>query len=114
MGSIPDFNEAELWAVRTALAERYGEEREFELAETELRLDKHSTRLVPCPTVYWRDGACHFVVCKTGPERYRCNFFYRVHQVFGTGIEEFDNLTECVVTLLQVQADHQREQEMSD
>jgi len=26
--------------------------------------------------------------------------------MYGTGIEEFDDLSECVVTLLQVQADY--------
>jgi hypothetical protein len=26
--------------------------------------------------------------------------------MFGTGIEEYDDLSECLVTLLQVQADH--------
>jgi hypothetical protein len=46
------------------------------------------------------------VVVKTGDRRYRCQFFYRIHQMYGTGIEEYDDLTECVVTLLQVQADH--------
>ncbi len=46
-----------------------------------------------------------FRVVKTAAERYRCQFFYWVHQMFGTGIEEYDNLTECVVTLLQIQVD---------
>lgn len=49
---------------------------------------------------------CHFLVVMTAAERYRCQFFYRVHQMFGTGIEEYDNLTECLTTLLQVQADY--------
>jgi hypothetical protein len=26
--------------------------------------------------------------------------------MYGTGIEEYDDLSECVVSLLQVQADH--------
>lgn len=107
MSDIPDFNESELWTIRTTLKERFREEKDVELAETELRLDPHSTQLTPCPAAYWRHGDCHFVIAKTGAERYRCFFFYRVHQMFGTGIEEFDNLTECTVTLLQVQADHE-------
>ncbi|HEB98914.1 MAG TPA: hypothetical protein ENJ05_05360 [Thiotrichales bacterium] len=107
MSDIPPFNESELWTIRTTLKERFREEKDVELAETELRLDPHSTQLTPCPAAYWRHGDCHFVIAKTGDERYRCVFFYRVHQMFGTGIEEFDNLTECTVTLLQVQADHE-------
>jgi hypothetical protein len=46
------------------------------------------------------------VVVKTGDSHYRCQFFYRIHQMYGTGVEEYDDLTECVVSLLQVQADH--------
>jgi hypothetical protein len=46
------------------------------------------------------------VVVKTGDRNYRCQFFYRIHQMYGTGVEEYDDLTECMVTLLQVQADH--------
>jgi len=111
MSTIPDFTDNELWTIRTTLKERYGAEKEVHPAETELRLDRSSTRLVSCPTVYWEDGSCHFVVFKTGDKRYRCQFFYRVHQQYGTGIEEFDDLSECVVTLLQVQADHAAEEE---
>ncbi len=109
MSEVPDFNEAELWTIRTTLRERYGEDVDVELAETELRLDPHTTQLTTCPAVFWRHGDCNFIIVKTAPERYRCQFFYRIHQVFGTGIEEYDNLTECTVTLLQVQADHERE-----
>lgn len=42
---------------------------------------------------------------KTGEPRYRCQFYYRVRQMYGTGEEEYDDLSECMVTLLQVQAD---------
>lgn len=107
MSTIPDFNDSELWTVQTTLKERYGRDIEVQLAETEVRLSRHTTNMTPCPTLYWQvDDGCHFLVVKTGPERYRCQFFYRVHQMYGTGVEEYDNLTECVVTLLQVQADY--------
>jgi hypothetical protein len=105
MNAIPDFNDSELWTVQTALRERYGREVEVELAETEVRLSLHTSNMTSCPTLYWEADGCHFLVVKTGAERFRCQFFYRVHQMYGTGIDEYDNLTECVVTLLQVQAD---------
>jgi hypothetical protein len=107
MGGIADFTDGELWIINSTLTERYGAPPDIELAESELRLDKGTTQLVPCPTVYWQADDCHFVVCKTGDRRYRCQFFYRLHQMYGTGIEEYDDLSECVVSLLQVQADHQ-------
>ena len=112
MNAIPDFTENEIWTVETALKERYGQPKALEQAETEMRLSHASSTLTPCPTLYWEDKGCHFLLVKTGRKNYRCQFFYRVHQMYGTGIEEFDDLTECVVTLLQVQADYVANQGM--
>ena len=106
MSSIEDFTTSELWIIRTTLAERYGKEIELELADTELRLNPYASELTTCPAAFWQQDGCHFIICKTGAPRYRCQFYYRVHEMFGTGIEEFDDLSECVVTLLQVQADY--------
>jgi hypothetical protein len=36
--------------------------------------------------------------------RYRRQFFNRVHQKYGTDIEEYTDLTGCAVSLLQMQA----------
>jgi hypothetical protein len=33
--------------------------------------------------------------------------------MYGTGVEEYDDLSECAVTLLQVQADHKAVQDDS-
>ncbi|MCG6864488.1 MAG: hypothetical protein LJE58_03575 [Thiogranum sp.] len=106
MSGIPDISDSELWIIKSTLEERYGKSPEIQLAETEMRLNRGKTELVTCPTVYWEAGDCHFVVVKTGDRNYRCQFFYRIHQMYGTGVEEYDDLTECMVTLLQVQADH--------
>jgi hypothetical protein len=43
---------------------------------------------------------------KAGNLNYRCQFFCRVHQQYGTGVNEYDDPTECIASLLQVQADH--------
>ncbi len=104
--SIPDFTDAELWIVRTTLQERYRATCDIELAEAEIRLQPTDRETTPVPTLYWQAGDCHFVIFKTGIERYRCQFFYRIHQQYGTGKEEFDTLAECITTLLQVQADY--------
>jgi hypothetical protein len=37
---------------------------------------------------------------KTG----RCQFYYRSNQQYGIGKSEFDDVTDCVVTMLQVHA----------
>lgn len=110
MNSIPDFTESELWTVHDSLRQRYGREIEIEQGDAELRLDPHSSTLTPCPVLFWHEDGVNFVISKVGDRRYRAQFFYRVHQQFGTGIDEFDNLAECTVTLLQVQADQQAKQ----
>ena len=106
MATIPDFNKNELWVIQDTLKQRYRREVETEQVDIEMRLNPHSTELVPCPAIYWQVDGVNFVIIKTGEGRYRSQFFYRVHQQYGTGIEEYTDLTECVVTLLQVQADH--------
>ncbi len=109
MTGIPDFSDSELEVVREALAERWGRPVEVEVAEAEVRLNPHSFQLTTCPALYWEADGCHFVVVKTGSSRYRCQFYYRIRQMYGTGIEEYDDLGECVLTLLRVQADHELE-----
>ena len=111
MSTIPDFTGHELEIIHEALAERYGTPVDVERAESELRLDPDTTVLTLCPTVYWKHDNCHFVVFKCGEQRYRCQFFYRANQQYGTGIKEFDNLGDCVITLLRVQADHESQRQ---
>lgn len=111
MSQIADFTDSELWTVETTLRERYGEAPPVELAESEIRLRSSDRELTRCPVVYWERGDCHFVVVKSGDRRYRCQFFYRIHQQYGTGVTEYDDLTECMVSLLQAQADHERDRD---
>lgn len=111
MSAIPDFSDNEQWIIETTLKERYGRAIDVVLAEVDMRLNPNSTELTPCPAAYWNAGDCNFVICKTGDKRYRGQFFYRVHQHYGTGIQEFTDLAECAVTLLQVQADYESNQQ---
>ena len=107
MSVIPDFTNEELDVIKKTVAERFGEPKDIELADTEMRLDKSTTQLTNCPAVYWEARDCHFVIVKTGDKRYRNQFFYRGYQQYGTGIEEYDDIFNCTLTLLQVQADHE-------
>ena len=106
MSAIEDFTDSELWLIKTTLEERYCKPVDIQLDDIELRLNPYATELTPCPAAYWEDEGCHFMVCKSGDSRYRCQFYYRVHQMYGTGVEEYDDLSECTVSLLQVQADY--------
>jgi hypothetical protein len=106
MAEIPDITETELWVVNTTLKERYGRELELQLGDAEIRLRPADRELTSCPIIHWVAEQCNFVVFKAGEGRYRCQFFYRVHQQYGTGRAEYDDLAECLVELLQTQADY--------
>lgn len=107
MNEIPDITDTERWIVETTLKERYGDQvPELQFADAEIRLSPADRDLSTCPVFIWEAEGCHFVIFKTGERRYRCQFFYRAYQQYGTGVHEYDDLTECTVSLLQAQADH--------
>lgn len=110
MTIISEFSDAEMWTIQSTLQERYRQKIELEHAETEMRLNPASIEPVVCPAICWSHNNCNFIICKTGDRHYRCQFYYRLYQMYGTGIEEYDDLSECMVTLLQVQADQSRQE----
>ena len=108
---IADFNSAERWVIESALKERYGHIVPIELAESELKLDPGAPVITTCPTVFWSERGCNFLIFKTGEDRYRSQFFYTDEEHFGTGRDEYDELAECVSLLLKLQADHEKERQ---
>jgi len=108
---IADFNSAERWVIESALKERYGRIVPIELADSELKLDPGAPVLTVCPTVFWSERGCNFLIFKTGEERYRSQFFYSEEEHYGTGREEYDELAECVGLLLKLQADHEKQRQ---
>lgn len=109
MNTIPEFTDGEMQLAHQTLFERYGRIVPLQVADVELRLDPASEDLSSCPSLYWEERGAHFVVSKTGDARFRCQFFYSDVEQFGTGRDEYDSLGDCLVTLLRVQADHERE-----
>jgi hypothetical protein len=107
--NIPDFTDAEQKLVSAALFERYGKLVPFQLADSELQLDASSEELTICPTIYWAERGAQFVVCKFAADRFRCQFFHFESEHYGTGHDEHNSLDDCVLTLLQIQSDHERQ-----
>jgi hypothetical protein len=105
--TIAQFTDAEQKLVKQLLAERYGQPVELDVAAVELQLDPSNTALTDCPALYWSARGAEFVVCKIANSRYRCQFMYSANEQFGTGREIYDDLLDCVVTVLRVQADHE-------
>jgi hypothetical protein len=104
---IPDFSDAQREQVSALLRQRYGKAVALELADSELQLATGEA-LTSCPTLYWSERGAHFVVCRVAEDRYRCQFYYSDAEQYGTGRPEYDDLGECVLTLLRVQSDHER------
>ena len=114
MPDIADFTKTELWTVESTLKERWGKDNgiEFQFADADIRLSPSDRETVECPGLIWQYEGCNFVIFKTGIQNYRCQFFYRGYQQYGTGVHEYDDIGDCIISLLQVQSDHQRENEM--
>ena len=115
-----DFSKEMQEYVANLLEQRYGKQVDLQLADSELQLNLTSEELTVCPTLYWSERGAQFVVCKIDNEHFRCQFFYSATEQFGTGDDDYhdighddyDDIEKCVVTLLQVQSDHERQ--MSD
>ena len=95
---VPDFTKDEIRVIQDTLKERYGHEVEVELAEAEMTL---------CPIVYWEVGDCHFVVAKVDKYHFMNHFYYRLYQTYATEKRRFDDVLDCVVSLLRAQADYE-------
>jgi hypothetical protein len=108
MSGISDFTDADRWVAETALKERYGKIIGTEPADNEIKLDPASPHVTVCPTLYWEHNGVEFVIFKIGAELYRSQFFYSALEQFGTG-RDFDELAECEVTTLKLQADHEKD-----
>ncbi len=109
---IPDFTETELWAVRTTLKERYGKEVEPQLADSEVMLGV-ADGMAWCPTLFWSAKGANFTVVKLDIKRYRAYFYYHPEHQLSTGIDGYNEIGDCVISVLQVESDHLRQQKIS-
>lgn len=114
MSSIADFTEVENNLIADTLRERYGKETDTRLVDVELRIYPDDRELTECPAHYWERDTCHFILAKTGDSDYFSQFFYGNREQFGTGRDRYDDLFNCIITLLQVQADHERDRKMNE
>lgn len=106
---IPDFTASERQLTEQTLRERYGKAVPIQAAEAELQLDPLAETVSTCPTLYWQERGANFVVFKIADKRYRAQFYYGEAEQFGVGKDEFVELGDCLITLLQVQSDHERQ-----
>ena len=107
MSTIPDFDDTERRVVETTIKERCRHVVEVHSADADIRLNSGDHEFTEVPVLYWEARGCQFVIFKVADHRYRNQYFYTDKDLFGTGREEYDDIGECVATLLQVQADHE-------
>jgi hypothetical protein len=103
LSQIQDFSASDLKLVQATIKERFGAEAEIKEVETEIRLSPADRELTVCPALFWVVDDCAFVLSRTGQAEYRAMFYYSVKDRFGTGKETYDNLGDCVISLLKVQ-----------
>ena len=107
MSKIPDFTPEEFKVVTDTLKERYIDPVETQRVDVELRLTPDDSQVTECPAIYWEHEDCHFILAKTGDSQYFSQFFYGTQEQFGNGRHTYDDIFDCLVTTLRVQADHQ-------
>jgi hypothetical protein len=106
MSPVPDITEAEQWTVETTLKERWPEkDLEIQLADVEIKMYQQDRELTVCPAIFWEVGSTSFVIIKIAERTCRSQFNSRGFQQYGTGKQEYDDISDCVVTMLQVHAD---------
>jgi hypothetical protein len=109
MSAIPDFTPEETKVVQDTLKERYGKPIEAQAVDVELRLTPNDGQVTECPAMYWENEDCHFILAKTGDSSFYSQFFYGGREQFGTGRQSYNDILDCLVTTLRVQADHELE-----
>ena len=107
---IKDFSETDVWTVQQTLDERWGKGKiEAQLADVEIRLRPGDRELSTCPALFWEYKNSNFVIFKTGRSTYKTQFYYKGRDQYGTEVPSFDNILDCVVTVLQVHSDLERD-----
>jgi hypothetical protein len=109
MSPVPDFTESEQWAVvETTLRERWPDATpEIQLADVEIKMFPADRELTVCPAMFREHGKTGFVIIKVAEKGYRSQLYYHGFQQYGTGRSDYDDITDCAVTMLQVHADQE-------
>jgi hypothetical protein len=107
--TIAGFTPTERAITLATLKERYGFPVDIACGTAQIALGEESGALTECPVCTWNVADINFVVFKLGASRFRAQFYTADNEQYGVGRSEFDNLGDCVITLLQVQTTHEEE-----
>ena len=109
--SIADYNDEQVSAVQALINNRYGEETELHLGDSEVQIDPGKKEVFVCPVIYWNARECNFVIIKSGEDQYRARYFYTPHDQVSTQQTFFTVVEDCADAVLCEQSDDERESE---
>ena len=100
-----DYTEQECQAVQQVLNERYNSLIEVHLADCEVQPDKDRNERIERPAIFWSALDCSFVLINMADDEFRGFFFYQPNEHFASSLQTYSNAVNCVIALLQSQAD---------
>ena len=106
---ISDLSATDISTFEQTLKERFQHPVPVELGDAEIRLHPDDRELATCPLIYWEspEDESKFFITKTGVNEFRCQFFYRGYQQYGTNREKYDSIGDCAIAMLQVHSEHE-------
>lgn len=98
-----DFSKAEIKIINQAINTRW-KKMDLHLADIEITRSSKDKQTTLCPAVVWETKDCTFVVVKVDESVYKSVFYYLATKQIDTGVNEYNDLADCVMTLMKVQA----------
>ncbi len=110
---IKDFSDTDVQTVQKTLDERWGKDKtELQFADVDVRANDRE--LSTCPALFWEHKDSRFIIFKISNLTYKAQFDYNGQDQYGTPEVIFDNVLDCLVTILQVHADLEREKSQQE
>ncbi len=110
MSVIAEINDSEIKTVKTRLNERWNKNTiDLQQVIVEAKLNQSDNELSECAALYWEHSDCHFIIIKTGENQYLHQYYYGNSEQFTTGTNKYTEIGDCVLSVLRLQADHERE-----
>ena len=109
------FSDLEQADFRSTLDKRWPKgEVDVQLVDVDVTLSDTTKGNIECPAYYWEYAEYHFLLMKTGKNKFRPQFFFQDTEEVEAETLEFDDVAECTMALLQLQANHALSLKMKD
>lgn len=107
MSDSVSFTDKEQLQVRSVLRKRWDKgEVSIQIVDVDMRVADSEEENTECPAIYWDASDYHFLLMKVAENKFRPQFFYQDSEEAGAVELEFDDIAECAMALLKMQANH--------